>query len=105
MGLLLRLLLLLPLRVLLLLLLLLLLLIPKKYREKIMKAAHESLISGHLGINNTRTKIQTQFHWPGLPDDVMRFCRSCDICQKTTDKGRVPKAPLGRMPTIDVPFQ
>ena len=82
-----------------------LLVIPAKYREKIMKVAHESLASGHMGINNTITKIQTQFFWPGLSGDVSRFCRSCEICQKTIDKGRVPKAPLGRMPIMEVPFQ
>ena len=63
------------------------LVVPQKYREKIMKMAHESLLSGHLGINNTR------------------FCKSCDICQKTVDKGRVCKVPLGRMPLIGIPFQ
>ena len=58
-----------------------------------------------MGINNTISKVMTQFFWPGLAGDVSRFCRSCDICQKTIDKGRVPKAPLGKMPIMDVPFQ
>jgi len=35
---------------------------------------------------------------------VTRFCRSCDICQMTIVKGRVPSAPLGKMPIIDTPF-
>ena len=82
-----------------------LLVIPHKHREKIIKTAHDSLISGHMGINNTISKIMTQFFWPGLAGDVSRFCRSCDICQKTIDKGRVPKAPLGKMPIMEVPFQ
>ena len=70
-----------------------------------MKMAHESIVSGHLGINNTINKIQSQFYWPGLNGDVTRFCRSCDICQKTIDKGRITKVPLGRMPVMEVPFQ
>jgi transposase InsO family protein len=36
---------------------------------------------------------------------VTRFCRSCDICQRTIAKGKIPKAPLGKMPLIDTPFQ
>ena len=35
---------------------------------------------------------------------MTRFCRSCDICQRTIAKGRVPSVPLGKMPIIDTPF-
>eukprot|EP00057_Strongylocentrotus_purpuratus_P026705 XP_011681179.1 PREDICTED: uncharacterized protein LOC105446277 [Strongylocentrotus purpuratus] len=79
--------------------------LPKSQREKVMKVAHESLMGGHIGINNTMAKIKCQFFWPGMSVDVANFCRSCDICQKTASKGRVPKATLGRMPIIGVPFQ
>ena len=81
------------------------LVVPSKYRDQIMKVAHEPLLQGHLGVKNTLTKIQSQFYWPGIVDSVYRFCKSCDLCQKTIDKGRVPRAPLGRMPLIVVPFQ
>ena len=33
------------------------------------------------------------------------FCRSCDICQRTISKGRIPKVPLHKMPLIDQPFK
>jgi len=35
---------------------------------------------------------------------VTRFCRSCEICQKTVAKGRVLNVPLGKMPLIDTLF-
>ena len=34
-----------------------------------------------------------------------RFCKSCDICQRTIRKGRVTKVPLGKLPLIDTPFK
>ena len=37
--------------------------------------------------------------------DLSGFCRSCDVCQKTVDKGTVARAPLGEMPLIDTPFK
>lgn len=46
-----------------------------------------------------------EFYWPGVQADVRRFCRSCDICQRTTPKGRTAKVPLGQMPFIEVPFK
>ena len=82
------------------------LVVPTKYRSQIMKIAHESLLQGHLGVNNnTLSKIQNQFYWPGIADCVSRYCKSCDLCQKSIDKGRVKKVPLGRMPQIGVLFE
>ena len=70
-----------------------------------METAHNSMMGGHLGIKKTTNRILSSFYWPGLRKDVTRFCRSCDICQKTVPKGTIPKAPLENMPIIDVPFK
>ena len=45
------------------------------------------------------------FFWLGVCGDVARFCKSCDICQRTIRKGRVTKIPLGKLPLIDTPFK
>ena len=38
-------------------------------------------------------------------NDINEFFRSCDVFQKTVDKGTVARAPLGEMPLIDTPFK
>ena len=53
-----------------------------------------------MGIKKTTDKIQSAFYWPGIPGDVTRFCKSCDVCHKT-----VSKVPLEKMPLIDKPFK
>ena len=50
-------------------------------------------------------RVLTEFFWPGVCADVSRFGKSCDICQRTIQKGRVTKVPLGRLPLIDTPFK
>ena len=70
-----------------------------------MSLAHDSLMTGHLGSSRTAYKVMSEFYWSGVQADVRRYCRSCDICQRTTPKGRTTKVPLGEMPLIDVPFQ
>jgi len=70
-----------------------------------MKLAHDSIMSGHQGVKKTTEKVTVHFFWPGVHGDVTRYCRSCDICQRTVPKGRVPATPLGKMPLIDVPFK
>ena len=79
--------------------------VPKTLRGKVMKVAHDSIFGGHLGIKKTKDRIQTNFYWPGM-QDATSFCRSCDVCQKTTAaKGSVPRVPLGDMPLINMPFK
>ena len=58
-----------------------------------------------MGIRKTSYRITSSFHWPGIISDITRFCRSCDVCQRTVPKGKVSKVPLGTMPFIDEPFK
>ena len=81
------------------------LLVPLSRRVKILRLAHESLMGGHMGINKTVNRILTCFYWPGLVSDVKKWCRTCDVCQRTIPKGRVSKIPLGKMPLMSSPFQ
>ena len=68
-----------------------------------MSVNHESAFSGHLGAKKTEVRILPNFFWPGLLQDVIRFCHSCDVCQRTVNRGSVKKVPLGSMPLIDTP--
>ena len=73
--------------------------IPKRLRETVMTTAHDAVMIGHQGQKKTNDRILREFWLPGFGSDVTRFCRSCDICQRTIAKGRVPSVPLGKMPT------
>ncbi|XP_071493976.1 uncharacterized protein [Diadema antillarum] len=79
--------------------------VPKQYRKQVMQTAHENILGGHQGTKKTTEKILTNFFWPGMNSDITRYCRSCDVCQRTLSKGRVTKVPLGKMPLIEVPFE
>ena len=70
-----------------------------------MEVTYNSIFGEHLGIKKTKAFIQTNFYWPGMQGDITSFCRSCDVCQKTTAKGSVPCVPLGDMPLIHMPFR
>ena len=63
------------------------LVVPEGFREKVMRLAHETLMSGHLGTKKTLDRVVAEFFWPGICGDVARFCKSCDICQRTIQKG------------------
>ena len=79
--------------------------VPKQFRHQVMRLAHETLLGGHQGPKKTIDKVLTNFFWPGITSDLTRYCRSCDVCQRTVPRGRVTKVPLGTMPLIESPFE
>ena len=79
--------------------------VPEGFREKVLRLAHETLLTEHLGIKKHWTELYLSLFWPGVCADVVIFCKSCDICQRTIRKGRVTKVPLGKLSLIDTPFK
>lgn len=61
-------------------------------------------ISEHFEIKKTLDNISGNVHWPLINQDFRRFVLSCDTCQRTVNKKVNHKAPLERLPIIDVPF-
>jgi len=78
--------------------------LPHSLRENVIKLAHDTVMCGHQKCKKTKDRIWSNFWWPGMGDDVKRYCRSCDICQRTVAKGQIVKVTLGTMPVIDTPF-
>jgi len=79
--------------------------LPKGLRHRVMMLAHAGIMRGHQGVHLIQERITVNFWWPGMTDDVTRFCHSYDVCQRTVSKGPVSKVPLGKMPIIDTPFK
>ena len=44
---------------------------------------HDAILGGHLGVKKTTDKVISDFFWPGFGGDVKRYCRSCNICERT----------------------
>ena len=70
-----------------------------------MRIAHESIMAGHLPTRRTVDRVTAELYWPGITSDIKRLCRSCNICQRTVPKRQHIRAPLGKLPVIDIPFR
>ena len=57
--------------------------VPVQLRSQIMELTHGLIMGGHMGIKKTVDKIQSSFYWPGIQGGVTRYCKSCDVFQKT----------------------
>ena len=79
--------------------------IPLLYHKEILSMAHDTPMSGHLGINMTYHKILTHFYWPSLKTDVSQFCRICHTCQMVGKPNqKIHKAHLQPIPAFEEPF-
>ena len=80
------------------------LVVPDKLIPTILKLAHDSPMSGHMGVARTKQRVTKHFYWPKVFTDVKLYCRSCDCCQKTTYKNKTCKAPVQSVPAMSTPF-
>ena len=56
------------------------LLTPREIRDIIFIHLHEQSYAGHLGRDRTIAAIKKRFFWPGMGEDVARWCQECQLC-------------------------
>ncbi|GFT69438.1 retrovirus-related Pol polyprotein from transposon opus [Trichonephila clavipes] len=82
------------------------LVIPKCRRTEVLRLAHTSVFSSHMGPKKTiQAEDKYSFFWEGLSSNVKKFCESCKECQLTRSvriKDRSPITPVARS---ELPFQ
>ena len=75
-------------------------LVPKSLTEKVMEVARDSWFGEHLEMKKTEERIQTNFFWQGLHEDITIFADRVMFVRKLC-RGSVPRAPLEDMLVID----
>ena len=78
------------------------LVLPKSFRTKVMKLAHDNL--GHMGARRVKSILKARFVWPGMGQDVVNYCRSCPSCQ-TCAKNPARKVPRMERTVMTEPFE
>ncbi|XP_041439585.1 uncharacterized protein LOC121400486 [Xenopus laevis] len=81
------------------------LIVPQSYRAQLLHMAHEIPLAGHQGVTRTQHRLTQNFYWPGVSQEVTRYCRTCDSCQRTGRANDKPRFPLCPLPIISEPFQ
>ena len=80
------------------------LVVPKSLRQKLLKQVHDSVLSGHLGVDKTLARVQELYYWPGYSSDVEAYVRSCLVCQQRNAPIPHPRAALQPIP-VGGPFE
>ena len=58
------------------------LIVPMKLKQQILTQVHNHRLGGHFGVKKTLHNVRSRFWWPGMRDDVCRWCRTCGACQR-----------------------
>lgn len=58
--------------------------IPKSERNLVLREAHENpLLTAHAGPEKLWDYLSSRCYWPRMKTDILEYCASCDVCQKT----------------------
>ena len=53
---------------------------PLSYRNWLLMEYHNGKLAGHCGRERTTEMLERDFFWPGMREDVRRWCRRCQQC-------------------------
>ncbi|GFT19538.1 retrovirus-related Pol polyprotein from transposon opus [Trichonephila clavipes] len=81
------------------------LVIPKCRRTEVLRLAHTSVFSSHMGPKKTIERIKYSFFWEGLRANVKKFCESCKECQLTRSVRIKDRSPITPGARPELPFQ
>jgi hypothetical protein len=79
--------------------------IPRSLRADLLRAFHDSSISGHLGESKTYKKLRNRFYWFGMHKDIISWIRSCNACSRRKTSRNPTDFPLGQLPIPTAAFQ
>ena len=82
-----------------------LVLLPEKLRDEVLYSAHDRLISGHMRISKTISRIKQNFSFTGLEQAVRKYVLSCTQCQKVARINLRDRAPLVPISIVSEPMQ
>ena len=70
------------------------LVVPSVKRPDLLHHFHDIPTAGHLRSDKMIYRLKRSFYWPGLKEDVIQYCNSCDICVAKKTPANRKKAPM-----------
>lgn len=80
------------------------LILPKLWRGNVLEMLHNDTVSGHLGVNRTRARLQSRVYWPGISKDIALWCQQCLVCQSRKRPQRKARGDLGQY-AVGIPME
>jgi hypothetical protein len=78
--------------------------IPASLRDVVMHEAHDTVSSGHLGMDKTLSALARRFYWPSMEKSVRLYVRTCVSCQRNKSEQKKLAGLLSPNPIPDKPW-
>ena len=70
------------------------LVVPKTLIKSVLEANHDAVLSGHLGVKKTLSRIRHNYYWHQMKETVRNYVRACNVCGARKRPNKSPRAPL-----------
>jgi transposase InsO family protein len=67
-------------------------------KDRILNEFHNSPVSGHMGVDKTFHRLQANFFWQGMRQDIRKYIAQCSVCQSTKYETKKPGGLLQPLP-------
>ncbi|GBG69919.1 hypothetical protein CBR_g4746 [Chara braunii] len=67
-------------------------------RTRLLGEFRDAPATGHFGVNRTIGRLRERFWWPGLLNDVTRYCESCEVCRRCKSRNHRSYGELRPLP-------
>jgi transposase InsO family protein len=74
-------------------------------RTRLIQQAHDSILTGHPGRNETYTLVSREYYWPNMSSDIKRYLRNCDVCGRAKAWRDRRNGLLKPLPVPDQPWR
>ena len=68
--------------------------VPMKQRPYVLEKSHDTVTSGHLGVEKTMHRIMPKFYWYKQIREIKDYVQSCERCQQNKSPHKYNVAPL-----------
>ena len=72
---------------------------PSNFRDTLLRQVHDSPFGGHYFYDKTMHRLDSQWYWPGMANDVKKYIDTCETCNKNNYAHSNKPVPLQKMPT------
>lgn len=78
---------------------------PRSMIGEILRSYHDAPCAGHPGTKKMIRKVSRDYFWPGMRNDVRRYCRACESCSLRKEQIKRKRARMQVFQELRYPFE
>jgi hypothetical protein len=68
--------------------------VSEERKRDFLREFHDSPLGGHQGVTRTYERMKAHFEWPNMKEDVKKYIKECEACQKNKGSDKKTRMPM-----------